>query len=189
MFKQRGYNHFTKIDLSMMFYCFEVDEASKELCTIITLFRKSVSTLANGNQSFTGVCAVNDKKILGDLEINAYMDDVGIWTKGSFDNHMVVVKQVLERLARNGMKCNPLKCKWVVQEANFLGHHMTPTGVTHMRNKINVVLKMGQTTNNSEVQSFIGTVTFYKSVWPCCSHILAPLHESTGRGPFVWGPR
>ena len=32
MLKQQGYKHFTKIDLSMMFYCFELDKASKELC-------------------------------------------------------------------------------------------------------------------------------------------------------------
>ena len=40
MLKQRGYRHFTKIDISMMFYCFELEQACKELCTIITLFGK-----------------------------------------------------------------------------------------------------------------------------------------------------
>ena len=36
MLKQRGYSYFTKINLSMMFYCFELDDERKELCTIIT---------------------------------------------------------------------------------------------------------------------------------------------------------
>ena len=34
---RRGkYKYFTKIDLSMFFYCFELDEDSKNLCTINT---------------------------------------------------------------------------------------------------------------------------------------------------------
>ena len=40
MLKQRGYSHFTKIDLSMTFYCFKLDQARKKLCITITPFRK-----------------------------------------------------------------------------------------------------------------------------------------------------
>lgn len=125
------------------------------------------------------------KKILGNLDIDTYMDDIGIWSKGSFDNRVIIVDKVLERLARDGMKFNPLKCKWVVQEASFLGNHMTPNGVTTMQKDIDTMLKMGRPTNNSKVQSFIGAVTFYKSMWPHQSHILAPLHELTGTVRFI----
>ena len=33
-----NYKYFTKIDLSMMFYCFELDAASQRLCVITTKF-------------------------------------------------------------------------------------------------------------------------------------------------------
>ena len=66
---------------------------------------------------------------------------------------------------------------------------MTPTGVKPMRKKIDAVLKMDRPTPQTEVGSFIGAVTFYKSMWPRCSHVLAPLHELTGIGRFIWGPR
>ena len=36
MNKRGTYNYFTKIDLSMMFYCFELDEASQKICVIST---------------------------------------------------------------------------------------------------------------------------------------------------------
>ena len=32
------YKYFTKIDLSIFFYCFKLDNESKELCTINTLY-------------------------------------------------------------------------------------------------------------------------------------------------------
>ena len=95
-----------------------------------------------------------------------------------------MVDSMLERLAANGMKCNPLKFKWAVQETDFLGYYMTPTSVNLMRNKIDAVLKMGAPWNNSKVRLFIGAVTFYKSMWPRRSHVLAPLLALTGTGPF-----
>ena len=114
------------------------------------------------------------------------MDDLGIWSKGSFDDHMIIVNKVLERLDRDGMKCNPLKCKWAVKEATFLGHHMTPEGITPMRKKIDDVLKMGRPRTQTEIRSFIGAVTtFYKSIWPRRFHVLAPLHDLTGVSRFI----
>ena len=58
-----------------------------------------------------------------------------------------------------------------------------------MRKKIDAVLKMGQTTSQMEVLSFIGVVAFYKSMWPFRSYVLAPLHELIGIRQFIWGPR
>ena len=55
------------------------------------------------------------KKILDGLDIDAYIDDLGIWTKGLFDDHILIVDKVLQRLAVNGMKCSPLIWKWAVQ--------------------------------------------------------------------------
>lgn len=113
------------------------------------------------------------------------MDDVGIWSKGSFDDYMTIIDKVLERLVRDKMKCNPLKCKWVVQKVSFLGHHITPNGINLMQNKTDVVLKMGRPTNNSEVQSFVGVFISCKSMWPCWSHVLAPSHKLIGTGKLI----
>ena len=96
----------------MMFYCFELDEASKERFTIITPFGKfQYNRLPMGVKVCPDIAQSMIKKILDGLDIEAYIDDLGIWTKGSYDDHLLMVDKVLERLAAKGMKCNPLKCK------------------------------------------------------------------------------
>ena len=40
-----------------------------------------------------------------------------------------------------------------------------------------------------QVRSFLGAVTFYKSMFPIRSHLLCPLTELTAKGAFEWLPR
>ena len=53
MQKRSGYTYFTKMDLSMRFYCFELDEESKKHTTIINpndnLYE--YNRVTNGNQN------------------------------------------------------------------------------------------------------------------------------------------
>ena len=118
-----------------------------------------------------------------------YIDDLGIWTYGSFDDHLAVVDLVLSRLHANNMKCNPLKCEWFVKETDFLGFWMTPEGIKPWKKRIDAILNMDRPKNNTDVCAFIGAVNHYKSLWPRRAHVLAPLAELTGRGTFRWTPR
>ena len=117
-----------------------------------------------------------------------YIDDLGIWIKGTFDDHLKVVDTVLSCLHANNMKCNPLKCEWFVKETDFLGFWMTPEGIKPWKKRVNAILNMDRPQNNTDVRAFIGAVNHYKSLWPCRAHVLAPLAELTGKGKFTWTP-
>ena len=80
----------------MIFYCFALDDASKELCTIITSFGKfQYQRFPMGIKVSPDFAQSIIKKILEGLDIDAYMDDLGIWTKGRFDDHIIIVDKVL----------------------------------------------------------------------------------------------
>ena len=73
------YKHFTKIDLSMFSYYFELDGKSKEFCTINTLYNLFCYTqITMGVKVPPDVVEAMIKKILAGLDYAAYINDCGI---------------------------------------------------------------------------------------------------------------
>ena len=83
---RRGkYKYFTKIDLSMFFYCFELDDESKDMCTINTPFGLYRYTrLAMGIKTSPDTAQLIINKILEGTGAKGYIDDTGYWSNGSF---------------------------------------------------------------------------------------------------------
>jgi hypothetical protein len=79
-----------------------------------------------------------------------------------------------------------LKCKWAVQETDWVGYWLSLQGRKPWKKKIEVVLLMQPPSNVKQVCSFIGAVSFYRDMYPHCSHLLAPLTNLTNKGAFVW---
>eukprot|EP00957_Ditylum_brightwellii_P077577 5895143-Ditylum_brightwellii.AAC.1 len=101
----------------------QLDEASKELCTIVTPFAKfQYCRMPMGFKIAPDEAQAVIEEILCGMDIGAYMDDVGIFPIGTFKDHMQLVGKVLKYLEDNNMKVNPLKCEWGVHEMDFLGH-------------------------------------------------------------------
>ncbi|CAJ1935329.1 unnamed protein product [Cylindrotheca closterium] len=185
-----GYKYFTKLDLTMMFYSFELDELSKKLCTINTQYGLyQYNRMAMGLKPAPDLAQYYLEKTLCDLKekgVEIYIDDVSLFSN-SYEEHMALIQEVLQQLQAAGFKINPLKCEWwCVQVTDFLGHWLTPDGVKPWKKKIDAILKMSAPTNVTELRAFLGAVTFYRHMWPRRSPLLKPLTELTGKGMFEW---
>ena len=61
--------------------------------------------------------------VLEDLEdmSSTYIDDVIVHSK-TWEEHLVHLRIVLERLRKNGLTAKPSKCEWGASSLTYLGH-------------------------------------------------------------------
>eukprot|EP00957_Ditylum_brightwellii_P108180 8253528-Ditylum_brightwellii.AAC.1 len=110
MQKKSGYTYFTKTDLSMFYYVLELDKDNKELCTIITPVGKfKYCQMAMGLKVAPDVAQPIIEEVVNGLDVDVYMDDVGVFINSSFEEHVQLVEQVLNWLEENNLKANPMK--------------------------------------------------------------------------------
>ncbi len=187
LLRRSGYRYLTKIDLSMQYYTFMLDEESRPLTTIATPFGlyRYLRLPMGVSQSPDIAQEIMEKVLAGIDDIEIYLDDIAVFSK-TYEQHLSTLSAVFARLEESGFAVNPLKCEWAVQETDFLGHWLTPTGLKPWKKKIDAILKLQPPTNISQLRSFLGMVTYYRDMWPRRSHILAPITSLSGTKEFVW---
>jgi hypothetical protein len=119
---------FTKLDISMQSYTLELDNESKDLCTIATPLGKfkyiidylwvlyaPLITLRKSWKTTSAMLKMQ-KSILTTLVLSP--------SHGMIISHYCTT--ILTKLQDHGFMVNPLKCEWAVKETDWLVYWLTP---------------------------------------------------------------
>jgi len=93
--------------------------------------------------------------------------------------HDRLVKEVLERLQKNGLAVSLEKCVWKAQEVEFLGYIIGRDGIRMAKEKVQAVLEWKTLESLTEVQSFLGFANFNRHFIQNYYRIARPLTELT----------
>ena len=113
-----------------------------------------------------------------------YIDDIIIFSQ-SVDEHLDHLEEVFRRLRDANVKLNPKKCSFVKQRVEYLGHVVTPEGISPNPDKVRVVQEFPTPTNLKELRSFLGLANYYRRFVRGFSNIANPLNALTKKNvPF-----
>ena len=117
-----------------------------------------------------------------------YLDDILLYSQTE-QEHLALLRKVLERLRQYNLQCRFDKCSFAKTEVEFLGFLLSHQGVRIDPAKFKAITDWpDRMSNKSHVRGFMGTANWMRRFVPHLSGVLAPLHEfakETYRGPWT----
>ena len=177
MLNLEGFQYATALDLNMGYYHVRLDPDSRKLCTIILPFGKfEYQRLPQGICNGPDIFQEKMMELFDGIEyVRAYIDDLLVLTKGTFEDHLEKLEFVLQRVQEAGLKVNAPKSFFARAELEYLGYLITREGIKPIPKKVEAVQRIAEPKTKKELRSFIGVVNYYRDMWIRRSHVLAPL--------------
>ncbi|CAG4992023.1 unnamed protein product [Colias eurytheme] len=181
--KLHGGQQFSKLDLSMAYNQFVLDDQSQKYTCINThrglfVFTRLVFGLASAPAIFQRAM---DELLSGIDGVLCLLDDVCITGRNRAE-HLERLHTVLQRLQAAGLVLQREKCEYFKDEVNYLGYIINKDGLKKNPDKVKAILEAPIPANLNQLQSFLGLINYYRCFIPDASTILSPLYELLKKG-------
>jgi len=110
---------------------------------------------------------------------NAYIDDVEIDSSDSFSQHLIQLRQVLERLRFYKLNARPTKCKIAMRTVDFVGHKVGGDQIKPRDALVQAINKFPRPETKQKMRSFLGLVNYYRKFIPHFSERASVLTDLT----------
>ena len=125
--------------------------------------------------------------ITQDLEnTEAYVDDTFVFSQ-TWDQHMSQLRALLTRMREYGLKLNLDKCTFGAPTMQCLGYVVGQHGISVDPDKVSAVLKLPVPQTASDIKSFLGMCSYYRSFIPEFAKLASPMQLLLRKGTtFIW---
>ncbi|CAB1119117.1 unnamed protein product [Ectocarpus sp. CCAP 1310/34] len=181
---------FSIFDLNSAFHQIVCDEDTVPLtafCTPTQLF-EWLRMPQGANASPSWFVEVINRVVHGQERELAYLDDVICFDQEPL-GHVMNLIEFFKRLRQYNLKLSPGRARVGATHANFLGHTISPAGVSPDGVKVRALTHMPPPTNVKQLRSLLGGLSYYRIFLKSLAIKVRPLNSLVKQGvPFKYTP-
>ena len=117
-----------------------------------------------------------------------FFDDILIYSK-CWNDHLRHLRIVFNTLLHNQLFVNQSKCFFGQQEVDYLGHIISPNGVSANPNKIQCMKSWPTLTTITSLHGFLGLTGHYRKFFRDYGIIATPLTQLLKKDGFTWSSK
>ena len=128
-------------------------------------------------------------KVLKGLKFTmTYLDDIILFSQNELQ-HLENLEIVFSHLWVAGLKMKHSKCDFFKSEIHYLGHLISPEGISPLPNKLDSIKHMPSLNSMKEIKQFLGLTGYYRKFVPRFADISRPLTTLMKKdAKFEWTP-
>ena len=188
--KLKGAKVFSTIDLRNRYHHIVLGKSSRAKMAFVTPFGKYKFLMVPfGLAQAPAYFQLLMNKVLKGLKFAmTYLDDIIIFSEDE-TQHLKHLETVFSCLREARLKMKHSKCDFFKSEIHYLGHLISPGGISPLPYKLDCIKHMPSLKNMKEIKQFLGLTGYYRKIVPRFADISRPLTTLTKKDKkFEWTP-
>ena len=188
--KLKGARVFSTIDLRSGYHHIALGKSSRAKTAFVTPFGKYKFLMVPFGLAQAPACfqLLMNKVLKGLRFAMTYLDDIIIFSENELQ-HLEHLEIVFSRLRETGLKMKCSKCDFFKSEIHYLGHRISPEGISPLPNKLDCIKYVPVPKDAKEIKQFLGLTGYYRKFVPRFADISRPLTTLTKKDrKFEWTP-
>ena len=186
--KLKGAKVFPTIDLRSGCHHIALGKSSRAKTAFVTPFGKYEFLMVPfGLAQAPAYFQLLMNKVLKGLKFAmTYLDDIIIFSQDK-SQHLEHLEIIFSCLQEAGLKMKHSKCDFFKSEIHYLGHLISPEGISPLPNKLDSIKHMPVPNSTKEIKQFLGLTGYYRKFVPRFADISRPLTTLTKKdAKFEW---
>ena len=185
--KLKGAKVFSTIDLRSGYHHIALGKSSRAKTAFVMPFGKHEFLMVPfGLAQAPAYFQLLMNKVLKGLKFAMmYLDDIIIFSQNELQ-HLEHLEIVFSHLQEAGLKMKCSKCDFFKSEIHYLGHLISPEGISPLPNKLDSIRHMPVPNSTKEIKQFLGLTGYYRKFVPRFADISRPLTTLMKDVKFEW---